>query len=182
MASTDILKVASLPGLEPEEQPTVREVGIEVGVKGSRDGKLLGTMGSQVEINKTAGQLASELRHLCTNCKHFDAVKAMAIFMAAEKTEEGRQELKHLRVNLLQLSGANLVSAIPSNPLDDFRGLGYCHAWSSAGNDMIVHPLGNCPTESEGWEDRWAPKDLDAEKRGDKAYDGILKRAEGKIE
>lgn len=182
MSEKDILRIGSLPGLEPEEQPTVREVEVAVDVRGSANGQTLGRMGSQVEIAKTAGQLASELRHLCTNCKHFDTAKAMEVFAASEKTEEGQQELRNLKANLLQLSGSNLTAQGSYGSLDDFRGLGYCHAWSSAGRDMIVHPLGNCPTETPGWEDRWAPIDRAAEKRGDKAYDGILKRAEGKAD
>lgn len=178
--SKDILKVANLPGLEPEEQPTVREVSVEVDVRGSVDGATVGRMGSQVEIAKTAGQLAQELRHLCVNCKHFDPLKAMVLFAEKEKTQDGQQELRNLKANLLQLSGSNLSALGSYGSLDDFRGLGYCYAWSDATNDLITHPFSNCPTETPGWEDRFEPIDRAAEKRGDRAYDGILKRAEGK--
>lgn len=177
----DVLKIAHIPGVEPEEQPTVREVDVAIDVRGSQDGKVLGQFGSQVEIAKPAGQLASEVRKFCINCKHFDQHKAMAVFLEAEKTAEGQQELRHLKANLLQLGGSNLSTVGSYGSLDDFRDLGYCHAWSSVGKDMIVHPLSNCPTESPGWGDRFEAIDRAAKKRGGKAYDEIMLRAEGKI-
>lgn len=180
MVDKDILKVAHIPGLEPEEQPTTREVEISLDVKGSRDGRVLGQVGSQIEITKPAGDVARELRHACANCKHFDTTKAMALFLEKEKTPDGQQELRNLKANLLQVSGANLSTLGSSASLDDLKDLGYCHAWSSTDNEVITHPLGNCPTRD--WGDRFEPIDRAAEKRGDKAYDKILKIAEGKTE
>lgn len=180
MSNKDVLHIANVPGLEPEEQPVTREVDLSVDVRGDKTGAALGQLTTSAQITKTAQEVASGLRRICANCKHFDQIKAQQVFEEANKTQEGQTELRHLYSNLIasdNLSGTALLKSI-----DDLYPLGYCHAFSKPGTDVIVHPLSNCPTESPhlGFSDQFQPIDRAAKKRGDLGYDSIMNRAAGK--
>ena len=171
----DVLHIANIPGVEPEEQPVTREVDLSIGVKGSLTGETLGQMNSSAQITRSALEVATGLRRICANCKHFDQIKARAVFEEASKTQDGQIELRNLYSNLMGIAAPlNVV-------IDDLYPLGFCHAFSSLGKDMIVHPLSNCPTESAhlGFSDQFQPLDRSAIRRGDLGYDAIMKRAAG---
>lgn len=174
----DVLHVASIPGLAPEEQPVTREVDLTIDVRGNITRTVLGQMNSQVQITKPALEVAQGLRRICSNCAHFDQVKAQQVFQDAAKTQEGQTELRNLYANLLATD--NLSGSIGTPQLDALAPLGYCHAFSAPGKDVIVHPLSNCPTQTPGFGDRFEAIDRAAIKRGDRGYDQIMKAAEGK--
>jgi hypothetical protein len=179
--SKDLLHVAALPGLEPEEQPVTREVDLSIALKGDKTSESLGRINSTAQITKPAHEVAAGLRRICANCKHFDQAKAREVFAEADKTQEGKTELQNLYANLIasdDLSKATLLRSV-----DDLYPLGFCHAFSKVGTDVIVHPLSHCPTESShlGFSDQFTPIDRAAEKRGDLGYDEIMKRAAGKV-
>lgn len=181
MSNRDLLHVGRLPGLEPEEQPVTREVDLAVDVKGSISGERLGQLNTIAQITKPAHEVATRLRRICFNCKHFDQDKARRVFEEAQKTQEGQTELRNLYGNLNPVGGLPRPATFTPT-VGDLYPLGYCHAFSSPGKDMIVHPLSNCPTESPhlGFGDRFEALDRSAVKRGDAGYDQIMKRAEGK--
>jgi hypothetical protein len=174
--SKDILKVASLPGVEPEEQPVTREVDLPITARGNLTGESLGTLAGAAEITETAGTFAQSLRKICSNCKHFDRAAAQRLFAKQALTPEGKKELINLGVNILQMDpGADLEASM--------RELGRCAAFSEARapDDVIVHPLGHCPSDHYGFGDLFKPIDRAAEARGDKGYDLIMQQAAGKV-
>lgn len=183
MTDRESLSIGAIPGLEPEEQPVVREVATSVALRGDKTGELLGRLNSRVEITKSAHEVASGLRRICANCKNFDRDKAQQIFSAAKLTQDGQVELRNLHSNLV---AENLSGGAMGLSIDDVVNacwmLGYCHAFSKVDNDVIVHPLSNCPTESPhlGFSDRFEPIDRAAVKRGDAGYDQIMEAAQGK--
>lgn len=173
MGTKDTIQVASLPGLEPEEQPITREVDLPIAVKGSLTGETLGALPAQAQIGGSAGEFAANLRKICGNCKHFDQIKAQKTFLEYSDTPSGQQELANLRANLLFLE---------EDPHAAMAQLGYCHAFSEIRKvDVIVHPLGHCPDTSYGFGDLFKPIDRAAEARGDHGYDQIMQQASGKI-
>lgn len=177
---SDIIKIASIPGLEPEEQPLAREVDAQIDVRGSRDGSMLGQMNSQVQSVSTAGEFANNLKRVCTNCKHFDVPKAQEVFAESSKSPDGRKELNNLRANLIVMSGAPIGDDGQADTDYALSCMGVCRAISEiTKSDMIVHPLGFCPVETYG--DNFKPVDRAAAKRGEAARDGILLRADGRI-
>lgn len=177
---SDVLKIATIPGLEPEEQPVTREVDVSINVRGSITGETLGALGSQVAITETALDFAQNLKRICVNCKHFDRPKALEVFQEAIKTSDGRAELGNLRARLLD---SDNLSATPDEVFtvdSELAQLGVCRAISEiTKSDVIVHPLGHCPVETYG--DNFRPIDRAASKRGDAGYDQIMQQAAGKI-
>lgn len=175
MSDKDILKIASIPGLEPEEQPVTREVDLPINVRGSLSGESLGSLSGNAQITESAGAFAANLRRICSNCRHFDKAAAQKVFAKYAETDAGKEELVNLGVNILQMNpDADLMDAM--------RELGRCGAFSEVRSaDVIVHPLGHCPTQTEGFGDFFKPIDRAAVVRGDRGYDQIMKQAAGKI-
>ena len=181
----DVLHIAAIPGLEPEEQPVTREAEVAVAVRGNRTGEILGHMNSATHITKTASEVAGEFRRLCGNCQHFDQRKALELFAQKTQTKDGQIELMRLHAQLIASDNLSAEAAGFLPTLADLAPLGYCHAVSADRTaktggqvDMIVHPLGGCATRDYG--DFFKPIDRAAARRGDKAYDHIMQKAEGK--
>lgn len=173
--SNDTLTIGSVPGLEPEEQPVTREVDLPITVKGNLTGTALGALSGQAQITESAHEFASNLKKICSNCKHFDKTAAQKVFAEHAETPEGRAELVNLGSSILQMD--------PTGDLSEHMAhLGKCHAFSEIrGVDVIVHPLGHCPDTSFGFGDLFKPIDKAAEVRGAKGYDQIMQQASGKI-
>ena len=170
----DIIRVSQIPGLEPEEQPVIRETDIQVPVKGSITGETLGTVGTRYEQTQSAHEFTENLKRICVNCKHFDNVAAQTKFLESAKTAEGQRELNNLKANLLQMDLG------PDN--DDLDSgmsqLGLCHAITEITKvDTIVHPLGSCPVQTYG--DNFRAIDREAERRVNKLRDSILLGRDG---
>lgn len=177
---SDIIRVANIPGLEPEEQPLAREADSAIPLRGNLTGEVLGNMNSTTEVMTTAGEFASNLKRVCANCKHFDTKRAQEVFAESTKTPEGRKELNHLKANLITTQGVAIVDG-DHDVESALSAMGVCHVISDiTRTDVITHPLSFCPVQTYG--DNFKPIDRAAAKRGEQGRDKILRLAEGRDE
>lgn len=187
--------------VEPEQQPAARIIETEAAatLRGSgaagTDGQKVGALPARFIFETTAGEAAQKVRTLCAGCKHFRR-KAWNQFVDAADSPgapmERRMLINEVRFAIESQQSEEVramhtveTEAGPEMDVEHaLRSLGFCGALSEHKKDqIIVHPLGSCPTEvatKERPHGFYEPKSLAHERKANIEYDNILKTAAGK--
>lgn len=176
---------------EPEEQ-TVQRVMLTDGEATTTDGKISGSMNTAVVVESQVSEFVRAVRSPCAGCKHFDNKSFLAFFEKADHPAAPihvRESMNELRGILLQTYNAQVQSMHAGQDGDmdvehAIRAMGYCRALTEIEKDyVVVHPLSTCPdgvVTPERPTGFFQPRDNEAERIGNKAYDAIMNRAAGK--
>lgn len=195
--SSDLLHVTANPTLddgktaaEPEQQTVSRILNTVAEVESGAPAGT--TLPAQIVAQSTVAQFAHALRQPCGNCKYFDNVAFNHFLAQADHPAAPihmRETINSMRAALLQTQNVQ-VNAMHTGGDGDMdvehglRVLGFCRALGEhAGEPIVVHPVSSCPPEviNESQPDGFfSPKDNSAETAGDRAYDAIMRRAQGK--
>ena len=176
---------------EPEEQ-TVQRVITTDGEATSTDGKMGGVMRTAIVVESQVSDFADAMRSPCAGCKNFDNKGFLALFTKADHPGAPlhmRESMNSLRAVLLQTYNASVQSMHTGQDGDmdvehAIRVMGFCRALGEMEKDyVVVHPLSSCPDSvvtPERPKGFFQPKDNEHERIGDKAYDAIMRQAQGK--
>jgi len=165
--------------LEPEEVPAERVLEIPAPMQGHMTGEYFGELRASVNVQKTTGEFAQQVRHSCATCKHFDARAWHQLQSKWEVSKEGVQMLNAVRAGIMDVNLARFqdMHLSPEGDTDlehALSFLGVCHPHTEIRNDpFIVHPLSGCP---EG-PDYWQPRDTDADRAASTGFDQIMQTA-----
>lgn len=180
-----LLRIQALPydekgeKLEPEAMPAERILLSESPMLGNIDRMEHGNLPVKVTVQGTAGQFANNLRSMCAQCKHFDNLNWLKRKQQLENSGEGVRLLNNMHWELMNQGLDN------DHDREQALGMmGYCKAISEMQkDDVLVHLTGGCPPEyctpsqPNGFFD---DVNFDSKRIADKAYDSVMKQAEGK--
>jgi hypothetical protein len=176
---------------EPEDQTVARILTTDADVNA---GNLkAGPIAASVVLKVPVTQFTRAMRYNCMLCKHFDNKAFVTIFERADHPAapiQLRTDMNKIRGALLTTENASLEEMHGGGDGDmdveqAIRSLGLCHALEAAAEDyVIVHPLSMCPDEvitPSQPNGLFQPKDVESERIGEKVYDDIMRRAQGKV-
>lgn len=176
---------------QPEQQTVSRILVTDAEVSGTTSG-VAGNIPAAVVATSTVAEFARATRAPCHLCAHFDNKAFLELFKRADDPLAPihlRETMNSVRAALLQTSNAEVgdLSRGQDGDLDvehAIRSLGFCRALGEKLSDyVVVHPLTTCPdevitaTEPDGL---YKPRDNAHEREGVRAYDSIMRRAQGK--
>ena len=194
--NNDLLKIHSTAmdedgrRLEPEAQPAARVISTEIGAA-MQSGQKVGGIRAEIIADTSVADLSAGIRRMCFGCKHFDNAAWQRSYKKLDRSTDmtKRQAINQIRAALLTTSNATL-SDIHSDGEGDIdtesalAAMGKCQALSAQfDDDYIVHPLACCPDEvitagsPQGF---FEPRDRQMAKERNKAYDLLLRKAQGK--
>lgn len=192
----DLLKIHSTAmdedgrKLEPEAQPAARVISTEVGAA-MQSGQKVGGIRAEIVVDTNVADLSAGVRRMCFGCKHFDNAAWVRSYKKLDRSTDmtKRQAINQIRAALLTTSNAALsdIHADGEGDIDTesaLAAMGKCQALSENFNDdYIVHPLACCPDDvitaamPQGF---FQPRDRKMAAERSKAYDLLLRKAQGK--
>jgi hypothetical protein len=183
--------------VEAEQQVVIREMtsmmSVDVASRpGAEDAFRAGAIPMTVEAAMPAEQTANAMRSMCYTCKHFDTDRFKKLKALWERgTPEQRRSLRNIEIALMTTGNSKLVEHTPDEDgqidTDEAMSiLGVCKALTVLHNDpVIVHPLSCCPEEvcdAQHLNGFHVPAGLAEERQGNKMFDDVMRKAQGKIE
>jgi hypothetical protein len=175
---------------EPEEQ-IVRRV-LLTDADATLAGNTVGEIAASVVVDSTVKDFVTAIVQNCASCKHFDH-KAWKSYLARAIDPTApmhlREGLNELRAGLMMTMNASVHAEHEDedgmNVEEALASMGFCHVLKEiVKDDVVVHPLSTCPAESrtatnpDGY---FEPRDRSAEMAGERVYDSMMRRAQGKV-
>lgn len=202
--TSDTLEVAHVPGLEPEEQPTRRTIGVEASLdvgKGPQDpnARRAGNVPARITHEDTAAATTGALGTCCGLCANWrtDEWTKLRQRWAHPGNTVGAELLNRVRGELLGLGDARLdmrqIAALENGPelLDvehALASLGICTALTEiTGEAIITASESACPNDTgprgEDLSKCFVPRrDRDTRRAFSKVYDEIMFKAQGRYD
>lgn len=207
---SDVLKIqtdvrdAAGNKVEPEERPVARVISGVAPVEMSRTGKPVGGLKTEVILDAgSVSDFACGIRRLCKDCKYFNQKDWKDAVERIERSSDlvKRQEINCVRAALLMTKNAQLSASFEDQEGDldvesALMAIGVCDALTDLADELyIVFPQGCCPdsivkpdgTEipivtSQRPDGCFQPVNRTVKKEQNKAYDLLMRAAQGKLE
>ncbi len=200
-AKSDLLQVIPEPvapdgtHLEPEERPARRLI-LEAAPIGLTNGQSLGgSVPASMSLESTVGEMATQLRHACRSCAHWNHPAWVKLKRSCEKSTlpENRRFVEKTRRLLLMYVDDALAEDENYAELEEMLEgeFGLCTAMTEIFSKVegkpepaITHALAGCPDEVVGGENLallYKPTNNRAELReGEASFDKLMSMALGR--
>lgn len=177
--------------VDAEAQPLERHLSVDVmATSGGRD---VGLLPTTVVYETTAGAYANAMRSPCFNCRFWDDKGSRELIRkwdASNAPLEKRSFVNQMRGNIIGTKNQEFLKKhlTPEGELSvnhALMSMGICRALTEIQGDIVfTAPDSTCPEEvcSPGKTNgMWEAKSAELDKVGSQIYDGIMRRAEGKL-